>query len=58
MIQSIVEILAAPPAGVRSALAESQSYARMPSGVLEATKTRWRQGTAMLRRQASRRRRS
>src|ERR1035441_5872435 len=46
MTQSTLSTLAATPAGARPAAAGSQSKARIPSGVLEATKTRWRAGAA------------
>src|ERR1035437_9760664 len=46
MIQSTLLMVAPTPAGVSSAVAASQSKARMPRGVLEPTKTRWRPGAA------------
>src|SRR5438477_1358144 len=42
MIQSTLAIFAATPAGVSSAVSGFQSKARMPSGLLEPIKTRWR----------------
>src|SRR5450631_1621046 len=48
MTQSTLSTLAATPAGARSAVTGSQSKARIPSGVLEPTKTRWRAVAARL----------